>query len=187
MKPNQDNKVNIVIFKEMLGLMRAAMRDPYFEWKTLDIDYYPPRVERLWTCIKYNDSVYRVHLHLIHRTSEECLFHKHRWPAVFKQISGSYETAFAYSEDEIASEEAHRLSPIAKLIVTPGTYQEMTQTDALHYVKPITKESLSIMLTQDLYNEASYRKETSHGELKELSETRKLEILEKFIAAWDQL
>ena len=58
----------------------------------------------------------------------------------------------------------------------------MTQTDCMHYVKPITDLSYSIMITKDLYPEASFRKETLDKKLNELSEERKKEILSKFIS-----
>ena len=56
----------------------------------------------------------------------------------------------------------------------------MTQTDALHYVKPISKISHSIMLTKDLYPESTFRKEAKFDKLNELSQDRKLELLEIF-------
>lgn len=44
-------------------------------WNTLDIDYHPPRVERLWTCWE-ND--YRVYLHRLHPCEpEQALYHPH--------------------------------------------------------------------------------------------------------------
>jgi hypothetical protein len=56
----------------------------------------------------------------------------------------------------------------------------MTQTDCLHYVKPINDVSMSIMITKEMYPEASYRKEAVDVKLDELTEERKLELLEKF-------
>ena len=55
-------------------------------WQTLDVNYSPPRVERLWT--QYDEN-HRLFIHIIHPTEELCLFHKHRWPASFKIIKGS--------------------------------------------------------------------------------------------------
>jgi len=145
-------------------------------WKTLDIDYYPPRVERLYT----DYAGYRIYLHTIHKTDKECLFHKHRWPSVIKLLKGSYEMGLTYSEDELDTKEAHKLPILSKLILTDGSSYEMTQTDALHYVKPISKVSYSVMLTKYLYPEAEFRKEALNIELKELTKERKTELLAIF-------
>lgn len=147
------------------------------EWKTLDVDYFPPRVERLYTT--YCDC--RVHLHIIHPTNKKCLYHKHRWPAVIKQLKGSYEMGITYSAEEVSTDEAHNLPTLAKFKINEGSYYEMKQTDCLHYVKPDNYEpSYSIMLTKDLYPEASFRKETVDRKLEELSDERKKEILKIF-------
>lgn len=36
-------------------------------WNTLDIDYFPPRVERVWTQF---DENHRLFIHVIHPTNE---------------------------------------------------------------------------------------------------------------------
>ena len=143
-------------------------------WNTLDADYYPPRVERLWT--EYNG--YRIFLHTIHPTDKPCLFHKHKWPAAFKQVKGSYEMGITYSDKEISSEEAYSMPALARFIVTEGSYYEMTQTDCLHFVNPQGKVSHSIMINKDLYPEASFRKESLDRVLNTLSFDRKNELLE---------
>lgn len=143
-------------------------------WNTLDVDYFPPRVERLWTQI---DTEHRLFIHIIHPTTEPCLFHKHRWPAAFKMIKGQYEMGIAYSEKEISSDEAYNLPEISKVILTEGSYYEMINTHSLHYVKPLGEPSISLMITGPLYPEASIRKEVLNKELNQLSDERKLEIL----------
>jgi hypothetical protein len=148
--------------------------DNFDVWNSLDIDYYPPRVERLWTDYKG----YRIFLHTIHQTNEPCLFHKHKWPAAFKQVYGSYEMGITYSEDEINSDVAYKLPTISRFIINQGSYYEMTQTDCLHYVKPIGDISCSIMITKNLYPEAEFRKEASHGELNTLTKLRIRTILD---------
>jgi len=174
MKANQ-NTVSIEILKSLETDIKSLLKDPSI-WKTLDIDYFPPRVERLYTDYKG----YRIFLHTIHTTDKPCLFHKHRWPAAFKQVSGSYEMGVTYSEKEINSDEAYLLPTIARFIINEGSYYEMTQTDCLHFVKPLGKVSRSIMITKDMYPEASFRKESVDKQLDELSEKRKLESLEEF-------
>jgi len=143
-------------------------------WNTLDVDYFPPRVERVWTQI---DKNHRLFIHVIHPTTEPCLFHKHRWPAAFKMVSGAYEMGIAYSEKEITSEEAYKLPTISKFVMSAGSYYEMTNTHTLHYVKPLDEPSISLMLTGPLYPEASFRKEVLTKELQPLSDMRKNQIL----------
>ncbi len=174
MKPNQ-NTINIEILKSLENDINNLLQDPSI-WKTLDVDYFPPRVERLYT----DHKGYRIFLHTIHTTEKPCLFHKHRWPAAFKQVSGSYEMGITYSEKEVDSDEAYSLPILAKFIINKGSYYEMNQTDCLHYVKPQGGISRSIMITKDMYPESSFRKESLDKVLEELSEERKMEILYSF-------
>ena len=174
MKPNHKS-VSIEILKSLESKIFELLSKPE-AWKSLDVDYFPPRVERLYTTI----DEYRVFLHVIHKTDSECLYHKHRWAATFKQISGAYEMGITYSSDEISSDMAHNMPDLAKFTISKGSYYEMTQTDCMHYVKPITLISCSIMITKDLYPEAMFRKESLDRKLNELSEDRKKEILMAF-------
>lgn len=177
MKQNCDQKVNIDRLKEFEKHVIPILLQKPSEWSSLDIDYHPPRVERLfWD----NGDGYRIYLHVIHNTDQECLFHKHNWPAALKQVHGSYEMGVTYCADEVDSSKAYNLPILAKLIVSAGSYYEMTQTDALHYVRPITPFSLSIMLTHDRYPEHVIRKEANTRQLEPLSDLRKLEILSLF-------
>lgn len=177
MKPNQNDKISIEVLQELESITIPVLLNRSELWNTLDIDYHPPRVERLF--LNHGDG-YRIYLHVIHHTDEPCLFHKHNWPAVLKQVYGSYEMGIAYSEKEISSDEAHALPSLARFIVAAGSYYEMTQTDALHYVRPITPCSMSIMLTNSKYPEHVIRPETVSRPLNPLSEERKLEILDLF-------
>lgn len=144
-------------------------------WQTLDVNYFPPRVERLWT--QYDEN-HRLFIHIIHPTEELCLFHKHRWPASFKIVKGSYEMGVSYNKDEITSEEAYKVDIISKFILEKGSYYEMTNTHTLHYVKPLKEYSISLMITGPLYKESVFRKEVLDVKLNELSFKRKNEILE---------
>ena len=171
MKLNQ-NSVSIEILKSLEPEIKDLLNNPDI-WNTLDVDYFPPRVERLWTIYKG----YRIFLHTIHPTDKPCLFHKHRWPAAFKQVSGSYEMGITYSESEIDSDEAYNMPSLVRFIVSAGSYYEMTQTDCLHFVNPQGQTSHSIMITKDLYPESEFRKESLNIELKELSDVRKIELL----------
>lgn len=167
--------VSIEILQNLEPSIATALDHPNV-WLSKDIDYHPPRVERLWTMI----NNYRIFLHYIHSTSEKCLFHKHRWPAAFKQVSGSYEVGITHFENEISSEEASNLPIVSKFLLKEGSYYEMTQTDTLHYVKPMSEYSLSIMVTKDLYPEADVRKESLNRKLESLTSDRVIEILNLF-------
>lgn len=162
MKSNQDKHVNISILKSLEPTIKDLLTKPEI-WQSLDISYYPPRVERLFTI--YNG--YRIFI-----TDKPCLFH--RWPAAFKQISGCYEMGITYSEKEVNSDEAYNLPTLAKFIVNEGSYYEMTQTNCLHYVKPLNEPSCSIMITYDLYEED--RKEIA-VKLEGLTNEIKMELL----------
>lgn len=140
MKKNHINSLNLNLLNSLLPVISKSLED-LSKWNTMDIDYYPPRVKRLYTKI----DKYRIYLHEIYTTEEKCLLHKHRWPAIFKQLKGEYEMGLTYCENEISSEEAESLPILSKFIMVPGSYYEMTQTDALHYVKPITNLSYSLI------------------------------------------
>jgi hypothetical protein len=174
MKLNQ-NSVSIEILKSLEPFIKDSLYDPSI-WNTLDVDYFPPRIERLWTI--YED--YRIFLHIIHPTDKICLYHKHRWPAAFKQVEGSYEMGITYHIDEVDSHIAYNLPTLARFIINKGSYYEMTQTDCLHFVRPLNDISASIMITKDLYLESDIRKEVVDRVLNEISENRKKEILSFF-------
>lgn len=150
-------------------------------WKSLNIDYYPPTVHRLY--IDYEG--YRYYLHQIFHTDEPCLFHKHRWPSAIYIVAGQYEMGVAYSEQEISSDEAYDLPIAAKVFLTAGSYYEMTETHGLHYVKPISLSSLSIMVSGPLYKED--RKEALDRKLEILDEDTKKGLLYAFQVNWPKM
>lgn len=174
MKNNQ-NSVSFETIELLIPVIKSKLLNPD-NWNTLDVDYYPPRVERLWLIY----GGFRIHLHVIHKTADECLYHKHKWPAAFKQLKGSYMMGVTYHEEEISSDIAHQLPDLMTILVTPGMCYEMTQTDTLHYVKPVSDVSYSIMITKDLYPEAINRKEALNKELLPLDDNRKLELINIF-------
>jgi hypothetical protein len=178
MKPNL-NTISIEILKSLEPTIKELVKQPEI-WNTLDVDYFPPRVERLYT----DYDGYRIYLHYIHPTDKPCLFHKHRWPAAFKQVAGAYEMGISYSEKEITSDEAYDLPILARFIIGINSYYEMTQTDCLHFVSPKGEYSASIMITpKDKYPEAEFRKEVLDRKLETFSELRKVTLLQFFSKA----
>lgn len=173
----------IELLKQAEGFLPDLLLMPDI-WNTLDVDYFPPRVERLWT--QY-DPTHRLYIHIIHPTLEPCLFHKHRWPAAFKMIEGCYEMGVGYSEKEITSNEAYNMPIISKFILNEGSYYEMINTHTLHYVKPLVNPSISLMITGTLYPEASFRKEVLTKELQQLSNERKMQIIESMISKYPKV
>lgn len=98
-------------------------------------------------------------------------------------IYGSYEMGVAYSEKEVydlSDDDLLKIPILTKLRLTKGSQYEMTQTDTLHYVKPETDFCLSIMVTEDLYEEADIRKESLNHELKELTAEKKTALIKLF-------
>lgn len=107
------------------------------EWTTLDIDYLPPRVERLWR--EYNNL--RIYLHRIYPSlREEIHFHPHPWPCAVRLLKGSYEMGIGYGERDKAP-------PLAStLLLAQGTCYEMIERNSWHYVCPQTEITYSLMI-----------------------------------------
>lgn len=107
------------------------------EWESLDVDYEPPRVERLW---RFLEDGCRLYLHRIH-PCERALFHPHPWPSAIKVLSGTYEMGLGSSSTAEDPTEA------ATLMLTAGSSYEMIEPNGWHYVRPIGGPSLSLMIT----------------------------------------
>lgn len=107
-------------------------------WLGLDVDYHPPRVERLW--VQYGD--YRINLHRIHPCErEEALFHPHPWPSAMKIFSGHYEMA-------LGSSSTNDVPPIVALIDSSQEFcYEMSHPDGWHYVRPIDGVVMTLMVS----------------------------------------
>lgn len=118
-------------------------------WHSLNIDYHPPFVERLWTPIQVDGSEYRLYLHKIHPCGpHEALFHPHPWPSAMRVLSGDYEMAVGYGKGSepppIAARMVFRLSGLAR---DQSFRYEMTDPDAWHSVRPIGMPAYSVMVT----------------------------------------
>lgn len=104
-------------------------------WNTLDVLYHPPHVERVWC--QWNE--YRISLHKIYPCArEEALIHVHPWPSAIYIASGKYEMGVSASG---LSEQS------ARLILPAGTYYEMINESGSHYVRPLKKSVMSVMLS----------------------------------------
>ncbi len=127
----------IAILEQVESHLPSLLRDAV-KWKSLDINYHPPRVERLWRQL---DNV-RVCLHKIHPCKgDQALFHPHPWPSAMKVLSGTYEMAIGYG----AGDEAPPMA--VTMIVTGGMKYEMVDPDSWHYVRPIDDVAMTLMVT----------------------------------------
>lgn len=105
-------------------------------WKSVNINYHPPHVERLWCQL----GAYRLYLHFIHPCDrEQALFHPHPWPSAIHVIEGQYEMGMGFGE---GIEEPEVFSTI---LSQGNMYYEMPHKDGWHYVRPLSVCS-SIML-----------------------------------------
>src|SRR4029453_9316886 len=119
-------------------------------WQSLYVDYHPPFVERLW--LSWHE--YRVNLHRIHPCDPgEALFHPHPWPSAMRVLAGEYEMAVGYGRGD-------KTPRVAALLIAAGEFRyEMTEPDAWHYVRPIGRPTLSLMVTGKPWERWSPRSE----------------------------
>jgi hypothetical protein len=138
-------------------------------WKSLDINYHPPHVERLW-CQLGN---YRLYLHFIHPCErEQALFHPHPWPSAIHVIEGQYEMGMGFGS---GLEEPEVFSTI---LTQGGMYYEMPHRDGWHYVRPLSVSS-SVMLTGEPWDR-EMPAEDEVGELGCLHNDRVVVMLDYF-------
>jgi hypothetical protein len=153
--------------RELWGVLPGWLGD-VASWESLDIDYHPPRVERLYRAW----GVHRVYLHALHPCApEQALFHPHPWPSAMRVLSGRYEMGVGYGRGEQAPPVA------ARLVGGPGLEYEMTEPDAWHYVRPVDGIALSVMLTGQPWGRPAPRSERP---LRPLSRERAQQLLEQF-------
>lgn len=137
-------------------------------WQSLDVDYEPPRVERL-----YRDFAgIRVYLHRIHPCARNgALFHPHPWPSAVRIIAGAYEMQVGYGSGDAPP-------PIAATMLLPaGATYEMVERDGWHSVRPIDGPVLSLMVTRKPWDRWSPK---PTGELKPLTDEARRELFAAF-------
>lgn len=144
-------------------------------WNTLDVDYHPPRVERVW--MPFDDK--RISLHVIHPCeSDEALIHPHPWESAMYvlPIGGMYEHGIGYKGyDEMGCTSN-------KFVCTQqfrgDVYYEMLDPNGVHYVRPYGLPVFTVMISGPKIWECNGTQ--VNKKLEPLSEERKLEILETF-------
>jgi hypothetical protein len=142
------------------------------DWQSLDINYHPPFVERLWRPWES----YRISLHRIHPCPpSDALFHPHPWPSAMRILDGTYEMAIGYGSGTTPP-------PFAARIIASGDFRyEMIDPDSWHYVRPIDRPAMTIMVTG-----APWKREApnSAAPLQPLDATRRDELLTWFRARY---
>jgi|SRR5208282_557443 len=139
------------------------------KWSSLDVDYEPPRVERLWCQI----GEHRLYLHRIHPCNK-ALFHPHPWPSAVKILSGRYEMGIGRSAGFLNPPE------LVTCVLAADSEYEMIEPNGWHYVRPLDGPSLSIMVTASpwpLRHPADKRPSTT---LKPLSDADARSLIQEF-------
>jgi len=141
-------------------------------WKSLDINYHAPYVERLW--MQWGE--YRVSLHRIHPCEpSDALFHPHPWPSAMRILDGKYEMAVGYGSGS-------NLPPVAaRIIAGTDVRYEMIDPDSWHYVRPLERPAMTIMVTGK-----PWKRETPNSAepLQPLDDGRRAELMAWFRARY---
>lgn len=177
--------MNLQALYEVEKVIPALLQESIDSWLSLDIDYEPPHVERLWRPYTLKDgSGVRICLHRIH-PCEKALLHPHPWPSAVRILSGEYEMGVAgINQVPLSGETLPAGKPLAIIRLKAGSSYEMTNKFGWHYVKPLGEVSLSIMVMGKLYPEQPY----DHSEFgkgithKELSWHTKEYLMREFLS-----
>ncbi len=160
--------------KTMLNVLYAfekqlpALLQDTVGWNSVYIDYHKPFVERVWR----NYGEYRVSLHHIALCEEHTpLFHPHPWPSAMRIVAGEYEMGVGYTTGDVAPTIA------AKIVMQAGNQYEMTNPHGWHYVRPLTPNTLSLMIAGKPWSRNVVKVEKP---LHALSNQAVLNILSKF-------
>jgi len=147
-------------------------------WTSLDINYHPPFIERLWLQMSVDEKSYRVNLHCMQPCSaKDALFHPHPWPSAVHIYQGDYEMGVGVGEQVPAPLVAMRI------LGGSGVSYDMTHPDAWHYVRPLGSEPVyTLMVTGTPWPKAMVRPNPSPPQdpLEVLSDERRLELLSIF-------
>ncbi len=125
-------------------------------WSTRFVTYEKPHVERLFR----DDGPNRIYLHRIHKCTEaEAFLHVHPWPSAIRVLSGSYEMRLGLDvnlyEDSLSGlhddYRGQSYLQAARLVLGKDSLYEMDNQDAMHSVRPLTDETLSLMVTGPIW------------------------------------
>lgn len=147
-------------------------------WRSLDVDYHPPRVERLWR--PWGDGL-RLFLHCIHPCHPtEALLHPHSWPSVMRVHGpGAYHML-------VGSELGQAPPPVVletrvQLGVGGSFTYAMLHPDGWHAVIPHGQPVYTVMLTGEPWRRPIPAITLEAGsQLSHLSLVHQAELLEYF-------
>ena len=107
-------------------------------WRSLDVDYHPPRVERVYR----DHGSHRISLHVIHPCGpEDALFHPHPWPSAMRVLSGDYEMTVGAGAGDTPP-------PHVLTLRVGGCFEyEMTHPDGWHRVRAIGVPAVTVMVS----------------------------------------
>jgi hypothetical protein len=127
-----------LVFSEVEAFLRdEGYLEDIEKWDSVDVDYHPPRVERLHTKL----GSIRICLHKLHPCDpKEALLHPHPWPASFKIYKGIYLTEIG------ASETAEPPKESTCVYMGEGSMMTMSNPNEWYYVAPIEEPVYSIMV-----------------------------------------
>ncbi len=136
------NSLQSIEMNELNGLLS----EPSDSWNTMDVNYHPPHVERVW---KQVSPSCRVLLHRIHQCNEdEALWHAHPWPSAVSVVSGMYRQSVGYMNAGIGEAPSEgKIVTLCRTILRWGSYYEMCDPKTWHRVYPISLSCLTIMVT----------------------------------------
>lgn len=161
-------------------LIWDLLQDPS-KWQSLDVDYHPPRVERVWIQLPNKQ---RLMLHAIHPCERhEALYHPHPWPSAMHIIKGKYEMGLGFKHrtyflGHVISE---RHVEICKIEFEGDNYYEMCHKRGWHYVRPIDEVCYTVMLIGPPWNnEEEENLIKPKGKLEPLDEDYKIRLIEQF-------
>lgn len=151
-------------------------------WNSLDIDYCPPRVKRLWAPL---ENGYRISLHMIYPCEAEPLLHGHPWKSAIHVLgigSGKYHHVLKYRKKTLSGEDntvaKMSIEEVCEQTVSGEMYYEMSNPDSLHSVRPIGEPVYSIMLSgKPIFSENDVK---ATKELLPLTDEDKSELLTIF-------
>lgn len=148
------------------GVLMDLLADPSV-WTSLDIDYHPPVVKRLFTTIGNS----RLYLHEIKPCdTKDALTHPHPWESAMHVLpfgEGIYEHGIGTKDEILCTQQVHG-----------EMYYEMMSKDAYHYVRPIDEPVFTLMLAgPPKWNENSHK---ADKELTTLSDDEIRRVLDVF-------
>lgn len=107
-------------------------------WCSLDVDYHPPRVERLFRAF----GAGRLYLHRVHPCDDDNpLFHPHPWPCAIRVLKGRYAMQTGYGTGDRPPPRSVSLRAEAPFVYA------MEDRNAWHAVRAVEAPVLSVMVT----------------------------------------